>query len=339
MLAPLTNWQSNEDGTISDDELNWLTMRAKGGFGLTITCAAHVQSSGKGFPGQLGIWSDVHLPGLERLAKALNKEGSLSSVQLQHSGLRAPKSLTGEAPRAPWADVETGARALSTDEVEQLAEDFILAGLRAEKAGFHGVELHAAHGYMLCAFLDAEHNLRADKFGGSFDNRIRMLFHIITGLRERAGIHFQIGVRISPERYGIPLPEARNLAEKLMLCGMIDYLDISMWDAFKQAMDEAYRERSLLEYFSKLPRGTTRLGVAGKITTGARAQACMDAGIDYVLIGRAGILHHDFPKRVAQSSEFESIALPVTQAYLRAEGLGPSFINYMQTTWKNFVVG
>ena len=66
-LAPLTNWQSHADGTLGDDEYHWLTMRAQGGFAMTMTCAAHVQASGQGFPGQLGVWSDDHLPGLTRL--------------------------------------------------------------------------------------------------------------------------------------------------------------------------------------------------------------------------------------------------------------------------------
>jgi len=72
MLAPLTNLQSHADGTLSDDEFTWLTKRAEGGFGLTMTCAAHIQAIGQGFPGQLGIFSDDHLPGLTRLAAALN---------------------------------------------------------------------------------------------------------------------------------------------------------------------------------------------------------------------------------------------------------------------------
>ena len=71
MLAPLTNLQSHEDGRLSDEEFRWLTMRAEGGFGLTMTCAAHVQAQGQGFPGQLGIFSDAHLPGLTRLASTI----------------------------------------------------------------------------------------------------------------------------------------------------------------------------------------------------------------------------------------------------------------------------
>ena len=79
MLAPLTNLQSHADGTLSDDEFNWLTYRATGGFGLVMTCAAHVQAAGQGFPGQLGVFSDNHLPGLTRLAAKIKSEGSVSS--------------------------------------------------------------------------------------------------------------------------------------------------------------------------------------------------------------------------------------------------------------------
>ncbi len=90
MLAPLTNLQSNEDGTLSDEEFNWLTMRAKGGFGLTMTCAAHVQAVGQGFPGQLGIFGDEHIAGLTRLATEIKRHNSVAIAQLHHAGRRSP---------------------------------------------------------------------------------------------------------------------------------------------------------------------------------------------------------------------------------------------------------
>ena len=101
MLAPRTNSQSLPDGRLSDDEFNWLTYRATGGFGLVMTCAAHVQAVGQGFPGQLGVFSDAHLPGLTRLANAIRREGAVSSVQLHHAGIRSPprQPKTRDAPR------------------------------------------------------------------------------------------------------------------------------------------------------------------------------------------------------------------------------------------------
>ena len=114
MLAPLTNLQSHDDGVLSDEEFNWLTMRASGGFGLVMTCAAHVQAAGQGFPGQLGIFDDVHIGGLARLAAAIRHHGSLAMVQLHHAGLRSPPDLIGAQPLSASDDEKTGARALAT---------------------------------------------------------------------------------------------------------------------------------------------------------------------------------------------------------------------------------
>jgi hypothetical protein len=133
MLAPLTNTQSHADGRLSEDEFRWLTMRAQGGFGLTMTCAAHVQRQGQGFPGQLGVWDDMHIDGLSRLATAIKAQGSHSIVQLHHAGMRSPKDLIGEAPLCPSDNAETGARGLSLDEVRRLRDDFIAAARRAER--------------------------------------------------------------------------------------------------------------------------------------------------------------------------------------------------------------
>ena len=117
MLAPLTNSQSHADGCLSDDEFHWLTMRAAGGFGLTMTCAAHVQAEGQGFPGQLGIFADQQLPGLSRLAAAIKAEGSVAIVQLHHAGMRSPTELIGTTPLCPSDNAEFGARAMTTAEV------------------------------------------------------------------------------------------------------------------------------------------------------------------------------------------------------------------------------
>jgi len=336
MLAPLTNLQSHPDGTLSDDEFNWLTLRAKGGFGLTMTCAAHVQAAGQGFPGQLGIFGDQHLPGLSRLAAAIKAEGSLAVVQLHHAGMRSPKDLIGQAPLCPSADEETGARALTLAEVEQLRDDFIAAAVRAEKAGFDGVELHGAHGYVLCQFLSPAINRREDRYGGAPENRARLLLEIIEGVRSRCRPDFNLGLRLSPERFGLQLAEIRDLAQKLMREGQIDYLDMSLWDVGKEPMEEAFQGRSLMSYFTELERGQVRLGVAGKIMAAETARQCLRDGADFVLIGRSAILHHDYPKRIAADPGFTPVPLPVTREHLRAEGLGPAFIGYMNT-WKGFV--
>lgn len=335
MLAPLTNLQSHEDGRLSGDEFRWLTMRAEGGFGLTMTCAAHVQAGGQGFPGQLGIWDDRHLEGLTRLAAAIKARGSVSSVQLHHAGIRSPKELVGEVVGAS-DDADTGARAMTTAEVEAARDAFIAAAKRAEKAGFDGVEVHGAHGYLLAQFLSAETNRRSDAYGGSLENRARLTFEIVDGIRAACGPDFQLGIRLSPERFGLKLAEVIDVATELLGQAKIDFLDMSLWDVNKEPVEDEFQGKPLMEYFTSLPRGNVRLGAAGKIMSGADAAAVIDAGCDFAVIGRAAILRHDFPNRVLADADYLSPALPVTEQHLRDEGLGDAFVTYMRG-WKGFV--
>ena len=111
---------------------------------------------------------------------------------------------------------------------------------------------------------------------------------------------------------------------------------MSLWDVFKEPQEEARRGRSLLSYFTELKRGEVRLGAAGKIYGGADAQHCLDAGLDFAVIGRAAVLHHDFPAKVQRDRGFVPVSLPVTAAYLHQEGLSDAFVTYMRN-WKGFV--
>lgn len=336
MLAPLTNQQSHTDGTLSDDEHHWLTMRAQGGFGLTMTCAAHVARTGQGFAGQLGCFGDEHLVGLTRLASDIKTQGSVAIVQLHHAGNRSPQDLIGEAPVCPSDDPSTGARALTTDEVEGVIENFIVAAQRCEAAGFDGVELHGAHGYLLCQFLSSELNQRTDHFGGSLLNRARPMLQIVQGIRDRCRPDFNVSVRLSPERFGMQTKEIIEVFGWLVDTGDVDFIDLSLWDVRKEAADEEMGGRGLLEIFSSLERGTTKLAAAGKISGAADAQWVLDHGADMPVIGRGAILHHDFPRQVEADAHFVVRALPVTSTELRAEGLSDSFVGYMKN-WPGFV--
>jgi 2,4-dienoyl-CoA reductase-like NADH-dependent reductase (Old Yellow Enzyme family) len=338
MLAPLTNQQSHEDGQLSQEEFHWLSLRAKGQFGLTMTCAAHVQAVGKGFPGQLGIFDDKHIKGHQRLTREIQSYGSLAVIQLHHAGMRSPKELIGEAPVCPSTDEKTGARALTLKEVEALREDFILAGMRAKKSGYDGVEIHGAHGYILGQFLSSEINQREDHYGGSLENRSRILFEIIKGIREACGESFLLGVRLSPEKFGMRLSEIKCLCQQLIDNGKIDFLDISLWDSFKYPEEEEHKEKPLLEHFTELNFKNVLLTVAGKISTGQDVNTILNSKVDFVTIGRSAILHHDFPQKVIDNPQFEPIALPVSKEYLKKEGLSDIFVNYMKR-WPGFVKG
>jgi len=340
MLAPLTNRQSHEDGKLSDEEFHWLSLRAKGQFGITMTCASHVQAVGKGFPGQLGIYDDIHINGHQRLTKEIKSHGSLAVIQLHHAGMRSPKELIEGLPVCPSKNEETGARALTLKEVEALRDDFILAGIRAQKCGYDGVEIHGAHGYILSQFLSSEINKRADQYGGSLDNRCRIVFEIINGIRQACGEKFLMGIRLSPEKFGMRLDEVKLFCQQLIDSKKIDFLDVSLWDSFKYPEEdkdkEQNKEKTLLDHFTELDFNNVLLTVAGKISTGNDVHNIINSKVDFVTIGRSAILHHDFPQKVIENSEFEPITLPVTKEYLNKEGLSDIFVNYMKK-WPGFV--
>ena len=243
MLAPLTNCQSNDDGTMSEEEFHWLTMRAKGGFGLTMTCASHVQEIGRGFPGQMGIFSDTHLPGLTRLATEIKSHGSLSIIQLHHAGMRAPEALIGERSICPSDNKDENARGMTLEEVYQLRDDFVQSAIRAEKAGFDGVELHGAHGYILCQFLSSKTNHRTDQYGGNLENRGRLLKEIIQGIRTYCSSGFILGVRLSPERFGLQLSEIKEFAQTLMTEENIDFLDWLKKEYNAEILNSSFKRR------------------------------------------------------------------------------------------------
>ncbi|MFV8817890.1 NADH:flavin oxidoreductase [Haliea sp. E17] len=338
MLAPMTNCQSLDNGAPSPADFHWLEMRAQGGFGMVLSAAAYINPRGKGFPGQLGIDSDALVPELSRLVQTLKQHDSLALVQLYHAGLRALPEA-GDQLLAPSDDETTGARALTNTEVYACIEEFIAGAERAQRAGFDGVELHAAHTYLLHEFISSDFNRREDEFGGSAENRCRALISILQGVRQRCGADFIVGVRLSPEALMISQDEAMDAYRRIIASETVDFIDLSMWDVRKQPAEEAYVGRALLDYYAEIPRGAVKLGVAGKLYSAADAAWALDNGADFVLPGRGAILHHDFPLRAENDPEFSSIALPVSAQYLRREGLGEAFIRYIEGQWPDFIAG
>ncbi|GEP40575.1 putative NADH-dependent flavin oxidoreductase YqiG [Nocardioides psychrotolerans] len=334
-LAPLTNTQSNADGTLSDDEHDWLVARGRGGFGLVMTCAAYVDPAGQAWQGQLGIASDEHLPGLTRLADSLRATGARSAVQLHHGGRRADSDLTGRPLQAPWDDPKTGAVALSTSGVKAMVDSFVGAAVRAETAGFDGVQVHGAHGYLIGQFLDPRHE-RTDCYGGSLENRMRPMTEVLHGIRAATGPDFQVGLRLSPEGFGVTVAEGVETTRQVLASELLDHLDLSLWDVFMKPRREA-GEGLLIDHFTDLPRHSTRLGVAGLVQSAADAAWCLDKGADLVTIGTGAILHHDFATRAIADPDFRVRQRPVSRDILRAEHVGPAFIDYLAAGWDDLV--
>ena len=188
----------------------------------------------------------------------------------------------------------------------------------------------------MCQFLSPEINKRDDEYGVSLENRSRILFEIVDGIRKTCGNEFLIGVRLSPERFGMDLQEIKTISQQFIDQGQIDFLDISLWDCFKYPENEQYKDKTLLDHITSLDFKDVKLTVAGKISSGKDVHDILKSNVDFVTIGRSAILHHDFPKQVMKNPEFSPTPLPVTPEYLKNEGLSDTFIAYMDR-WPDFV--
>lgn len=343
-LAPLTNLQSNADGTLSEAEYRWLTRRAKEGFGIIFTCASHVSADGQGWAGELGIFNDVHLPGLTKLSNGIHQYGSLAIVQIFHGGARSPEKVTGKQPWSASAHSVTGSdkttevREATEEDIENVTEAFTAAALRALAAGFDGVELHGAHGYLLHQFLSTFTNHRNDKWGGSFENRIRLLLTIFRKIKSAVPATFMVGVRLSPEDKpgfkGIDFDESLQLAEILAAEGA-DFIDVSAWDAFKKPEKYKDGEKTIIEYFREKLSADTPIMTAGKIWTGEDAEKLIDMGADFVALGKSAIGIPDWPSKI-QDEKYKIQLPPYSVKHLKEADLSDPFIEYMKR-WPDFV--
>jgi 2,4-dienoyl-CoA reductase-like NADH-dependent reductase (Old Yellow Enzyme family) len=334
VLAPMTNKQSHADGSLGDDELRWLCSRAEGGFGVVMTCAAHVAKDGQGWPGELGIFDDGLLPGLTTLATALRQRGASSMVQIFHGGLRADPSVSGAMP---WsASAAEGVREATPADLERVVEQFAAAAERAKRAGFDGVELHGAHGYLFTQFLSVEQNRRTDAWGGPLEHRARLLRDALRAVRARVGPSFTVGVRLSPENFGnargLDLDESVQTARWLAEDGA-DFVHLSLWGALQPSAKRP-SEHPLPLFRAALPPDVVILA-AGAVWTPGEAEQVIALGADAVALGRSAIVNGDWPLR-AQEAGWQPRRPPVTLEHLRAGGLSEPFAAYMRT-WKGFV--
>ena len=301
---------------------------------MVMTTATFVHPSGKAFPGQLGIYDNVHIDGLARLAKGIKaqNEASISIVQLHHGGVKATFADPKIGPvTAAGADAVV---AMTTDQVHEAIAWFVEAAVRAEKAGWSGVELHGAHGYLLTSFF-ATNNNRGDQFGGSFENRVRIIFEILRGIRRRCKGNFIVGVRLSCERFGLDTSEMVALAQALCneTDGRVDFIDLSLWDVFKMPEQAELQYTTLTNHFLNIDRRHVRIGVCGKVIGSESAQEALNLGADFVLIGRSAVVHHNMPVLMQKDSAFLRRLPAVDEQLMQNEGVSPKFITYLH---KNF---
>ena len=335
----MTNQQSHEDGSLSDDELRWLEMRARGGFGVVETCAAHVALDGQGWPGALAVYDDRLLPGLRRLASVLAGHGTLGIVQIFHGGLRSPRSLTGRPPWSATAYQAPGmerARAATEEDLVRVIGQFRDAAARCHAAGFAGIELHGAHGFLFGQFLSATINTRTDRWGGSLEGRARLVRETMRAVRAAVPARFLVGVRLSPENHGnadgLDLDESLQVARMLCEDGA-DFIHLSLWDVSRNTVKRP-AQHPLPLFRAAIPRNVA-IVAAGGVWIRGEAEAALDMGADAVAVGRAAIANPDWAAKVAQAG-WQPRRPPLTRAELRERGLNERFAAYM-CNWTGFV--
>lgn len=340
-LAPMTNGQSQPNGDLGADELAWLARRVDGGFGVIMTCAAHVARDGKAWAGELGIDDDDRLPGLTQLATRLRSGGGLGMVQLFHGGLRASRAQSGEQPWSASAYREDSPgyevpRAAIEADLARVIEQFGAAAARAERAGFQGIEVHGAHGYLLSQFLSTLMNQRDDAWGGSLEGRARLIREVTRAIRKRVSASFVVGVRLSLEDFGsakgLDLDESLQVARQLADDGA-DFIHASLW---KTAAMTAKRpsEHALTLLRAALPAEIAII-TAGSIWTLDDAEQALARGADMVALGRSAVLNPDWPAQ-ARDPGFVPRRPPMPLADLVERGVSLSFIEYLRR-WPNFV--
>ncbi len=197
VLPPMvTPHFTGADGIVTGKNIRHYTQRTAGGAGIVIVEATAVQKDGRLAPYQLGLWNDQFIPGMATIATTIKEGEALALIQIHHAGLVTPESVFPVC-KGPSADEKNPrSQALTTSEIETLCEDFIAAAVRAKSAGFEGVELHGAHGYLLNQFASPMFNNREDEYGGTLVGRLKLATDIIHGIRMACGPAFIIGYRM-----------------------------------------------------------------------------------------------------------------------------------------------
>jgi 2,4-dienoyl-CoA reductase-like NADH-dependent reductase (Old Yellow Enzyme family) len=328
-LAPLTNKQSHPDGTLSDDEFAWLARRARDGFAWVSTCASYVSPEGKAWDGQLGIATDVHLPGLTRLAEELRRHGSVGIVQLHHGGAKA--ELAPGRRLSTFDGAPGNSRGASHADIHRVTEDFVRAARRAERAGFSGVEVHGANGYLFTQFLAPEDNPRRDEYGGDLVGRARFLRETIQAVRAEVSPGFTVGVRISPvdvwAQRGLVLADGVQVACWLAEDGA-DFVHLSLKDAAGPAPHQPEAGVVVREVREAVPPEVAIMA-AGGVWTRNDALQVLEAGADLVALGKAAIIHPDWPV-VSTDDDWKPIRPTWPREALVAADVGPDFLAYLR---------
>lgn len=310
VVAPMTHFGSNSDGTLGEQEQRFIGNRA-GDMGIFILAATLVQDGGKAFHGQPEAIHDWQLPSLKKTADMIKAQGAKAILQLHHGGKQAiTELLNGKDKISAGADEETGTREATDAEVRSLIAAFGKATELAIRAGFDGVEIHGANNYLIQQFYSGHSNRRTDEWGGSREKRMRFplaVVEAVTAAKTKAGRDdFIVGYRFSPEEpedAGLTMDDTFALVDALTE-QPLQYLHISLWDFYKKARrgadTNAYRLQLVHDRIGgKLPL----IGVGNLFTPTEIVNAFNTGWAEFIALGKTVMVNPDIATRILNGDE------------------------------------
>ncbi|MDA8140531.1 MAG: FAD-dependent oxidoreductase [Desulfobacteraceae bacterium] len=314
MSAMSINFGVDERGRVTDQLIEYLAARARGGVGMVLVGGGGIHPSGAELPCLPALWDDGCIPGLARMADAIRPLDCRLGMQLMHGGRQSYHAQTLAPSAIPAPAVVHGVpRALEEEEIHMLADAFGTAAARCQQAGFDFIEIHAAHGYLINQFLAPNSNQRTDQYGGSFENRIRFLLEVMAAIRSHCGEDFPLGVRLNAEDY---IDNGWSLAEALRLAPIIErqgaaYLHISagVYGSRQLTIPSMYVPQGCFADLAAAVKPTVSLPVVavGRIKSPELADQIIAGGkADLVALGRSLLADPRWPEK-ARSGEVRRI--------------------------------
>jgi len=303
VMPPMQTSLATTEGTVTDKLVKHYTRRSKA-LGLLIIEHSYVSLDGKLSERQLGMYNDSLLPGLEKLSSNVHATSTPLVVQINHAGRTASKEITGTKPVAPSAS--GNARELGVEEIEALTEAFAMAAERAMKAGFDGVEVHGAHGFLLNQFWSPLTNRRSDKYGGSLEDRMTFPLQVVEKVKEKVGgrlLLYRLG-SCDLDPAGIQIEDSEKFALKLEEAG-VDIIDVSGGLCGSRPANFQSTQGYFIPQAQKIKKvvNIPVIGVGG-ITEPEYADGLIQEGrVDLVAVGRALLEDPDWAINAIETSK------------------------------------
>lgn len=307
VMPPMATGMATPEGATTNRHVTHYTERARGGVGLIIVEHTFVLPNGKLRYGQLGLYDDGLIAGLKHLTEAVHSEGTRIIIQLTHAGSRTMRELIGEQPVGAWNRPVPGdkeaPRPLTVPEISTIVRAFSEAARRALEGGFDGVELHGAHGFLLCQFLSPYTNQRNDAYGGSLEGRLRFPLEVIGEVKNELGEAVPLFYRFGADDMidgGLTREEAKLVAPRLERAG-VNVIDVS--GGLGGNGHERFSEQGYFVPLAQSIKETVTVPVigVGNITEPEYADAIVREGrVDLVAFGHMLLSNPDFPKFAAK---------------------------------------